>query len=128
MQETFIRLWQRARRFDQRYQPATWLCTVCARRCYDELRRRRRHREAVAEMEVEAVQPETMQADELLQLLRQAVACLPPKQRVVYQLREIECLDAEATAETLRMTVDQVKANLWNARNAVREKLKQYGI
>ena len=61
-------------------------------------------------------------------MLQQAVASLPPKQRVVYQLREIECLDAETTAAAIGMTIDQVKANLWNARNAVREKLKQYGI
>ena len=128
VQETFIRLWTRARRYNPRHTVASWLYTICARRCYDELRRRRRHREAVEQME----QPEStvgaMSEEQILALLRQAVDSLPTKQRVVYQLREIECLDAETTAEALRMTVDQVKANLWNARNTVREKLKQYGI
>lgn len=128
VQETFIRLWTRARRYNPRHTVAAWLYTICARRCYDELRRRRRHREAVEQMEFPVATAASMDADHILALLQQAVATLPPKQRIVYQLREIECLDAETTAEALHMTVEQVKANLWNARNTVREKLKQYGI
>ena len=128
VQETFIRLWTRARRYNPRHTVAVWLYTICVRRCYDELRRRRRHREAVEQMEQPVSTIGTMGEEQILALLRQIVDSLPTKQRVVYQLREIECLDAETTAEALRMTVDQVKANLWNARNTVREKLKQYGI
>jgi len=128
VQETFIRLWTRARRFDPRHSVATWLYTICARRCYDELRHRRRHREAVEQMEQSVAKAGNIDGEQILVFLQQVVATLPTKQRVVYQLREIECLDAESTAEALRMTVDQVKANLWNARNTVREKLKQYGI
>ncbi len=128
VQETFIRLWTRARRYNPRHTVATWLYTICVHRCYDELRRRRRHREAVEQMEQPVVTVGSLDEEQILALLRQAVASLPPKQRVVYQLREIECLDAETTATAARMTVDQVKANLWIARNAVREKLMQYGI
>lgn len=128
VQETFIRVWTRARRYDPRHSVAAWLYTICARRCYDELRRRRRHREAMGQMPVPVVDAGSMDTESILALMRQAVAALPTKQRIVYQLREIECLDAESTARAARMTVEQVKANLWNARRAVREKLKQYGI
>lgn len=128
VQETFIRLWTRARRFDPRHSVATWLYTICARRCYDELRRRRRHRETLDKLELPIASAADMDEEQILALLQQVVVTLPTKQRVVYQLREIECLDAESTAEALRMTVDQVKANLWNARNTVREKLNQYGL
>ncbi len=128
VQETFIRIWTRARRYDSRHTVATWLYTICARRCYDELRHRRRHREAVEQLSQPVTAPAGIDADRIMEFLQQAVSALPPKQRIVYQLREIECLDTETTAEVARMSVDQVKANLWNARNAVREKLKQYGI
>lgn len=128
VQETFIRLWTGARRYDPRHTVATWLYTICARRCYDELRRRHHHRDAMEQMKLPIVTVGNISEEQILALLRQAVAALPTKQRVVYQLREIECLDAESTATAARMTVDQVKANLWNARKAVREKLKQYGI
>lgn len=128
VQETFIRLWRKARRYDPRYSVATWLCTICARRCYDELRRRRRYREAVAAMPTDPVDADSLAAADLLSLLRQATASLPPKQRVVYQLRELECLSTDEVAAATRMSVDQVKANLYVARNTVREKMKHYGI
>ncbi|MBQ8704026.1 MAG: RNA polymerase sigma factor [Bacteroidales bacterium] len=128
VQETFIRLWRHARRYDPRQSLAAWLCTICARRCYDELRRRQRHRKALAEMPVETAQPDTMGTDELLTLLHQVVTTLPPKQQVVYQLREIECLSTDEVARATRLNADQVKANLHVARTTVREKLKHYGI
>lgn len=128
VQETFIRLWKHARRYNPNQSLATWLCTICARRCYDELRRRQRHRKTLAEMTIEDVPSYDLVADELLALLHRTIATLPPKQRVVYQLREIECLSTDEVATATRMTADQVKANLFVARNTIREKLKDYGI
>lgn len=128
VQETFIRLWQRARRFRPESSISSWLCTICARRCYDELRRRRRHREALAQMVTDDVRPDALEADELVALLQKVVSTLPTKQRIVYQLREIEQMSADEVAAAARLSVDQVKANLYVARNTVREKLKQYGI
>lgn len=128
VQETFIRLWQRAGRFRSESNVSAWLCTICARRCYDELRRRRRHREAVAQLVLDDVRSDTLEVAELRALLQRVVATLPAKQRVVYQLREIEQMSADEVAAATRLNVDQVKANLYLARNTVREKLKQYGI
>ncbi len=128
VQETFIRLWKHSRRYDPSKSLSTWLCTICARRCYDELRRRYRHFSLIIALPTEAVSPDDMAADELLSLLQQVVASLPPKQRTVYQLREIECLSADEVAIATRMSADHVKANLYVARTAVREKLKRYGI
>ena len=127
VQETFIRLWTHARRFNPTHTVATWLCTICCRRCYDELRRHRRLRIALPLPEP-TVQADDMEATELAELLRRAVALLPPKQRIVYQLREVEGLSADETAAATGQSPEQVKANLWAARNTVREKLKRYGI
>lgn len=127
VQETFIRLWTHARRYNPRHAVSTWLYTICCRRCYDELRRHRRLRNSLPTTEP-TVQADSMEAAELVELLRQAISTLPPKQRVVYQLREVEGLDSEETAEATHMSLEQVKANLWAARNTVREKLKRYGI
>lgn len=128
VQETFIRLWQHARRFDPNQNLTTWLCTICARRCYDELRRQRRHRIMLANLPIDNTQPDAMASEELLTLLQYVTASLPPKQRIIYQLREIECLSTEEVADVTRMSVDQVKANLSVARKTVREKMKQHGI
>ena len=128
VQETFIRLWKHSRRYNPGQSLSTWLCTICARRCYDELRRKQRHRKTIAEMPIDVAYPDDMATDELLHLLHQVIEDLPTKQRMVYKLRVIEDLDAEITAKAVRMTIDQVKANLFVARNKVREKLKEYGI
>ena len=128
VQETLIRLWRHSRRYDPRHSLATWLCTICARRCYDELRRRRRHYAAAASLYIESVNPDAMATEELLNLLNHVVATLPPKQRVVYRLREIEGFSVEETATATGMNADQVKANLCVARNKVRENLQRYGI
>lgn len=126
VQETFIRLWTHVRRYDPHYSLTTWLCTICCRRCYSEMRR---HRRLTHEMpDVSTPQADTMETAELADLLRQAIATLPPKQRIVYQLREVEGLSADETAAAVHQSLEQVKANLWAARNTIKEKLKRYGI
>jgi len=127
IQETFIRLWTRAHRYDGRYNVSTWLYTICSRRCYDEMRHHRKMLSAIQLPEV-VVQADSMEASELAELLKSVVASLPIKQRLIYQLREVEGLSTDDTAVAVKMSHEQVKANLWAARNAVREKLKQYGI
>ena len=80
VQETLIRLWTHARCYKPVHSVATWLCTICCRRCYDELRRHRRLRAAIPLPEPSAP-ADTMEAAELADLLRKAVSALPPKQR-----------------------------------------------
>lgn len=126
VQETFIRLWTHVRRYDPHYNLDTWLRTICCRRCYSEMRRHRRLTTIMPD--IPATQADTMEVSELAELLRHAIATLPPKQRIVYQLREIENLSAEETAAVVHQSLDQVKANLWVARNTIKEKLKSYGI
>lgn len=128
VQETFIRLWKHSRRYNPTQSLSTWLCTICVRLCYDELRRKRRHRETLSEMTIDNIPPDALDTEELLNLLHQVIASLPYKQRVVYQLREIECLTTEEVSFATRLSVNQVKANLYVARNTVREKMKKYGI
>lgn len=127
VQETFIRLWTHARRYNPQHSVSTWLYTICCRRCYDELRRHRRLRAALSLVEP-ITQADAMEASEITALLRSIITCLPPKQRVVYQLREVDGLSAEDTSIATRQSLEQVKANLWAARKTVREKLKRYGI
>lgn len=128
VQETFIQLWTHARRYNPRHNLSTWLYTICCRECYDEMRRRKRRQKTIAAMPKITTEMSKLETDELQDLLRWATSELPPKQRVVYQLREIEEFDTEETALTTQMTPEQVKANLWAARKGVKEKLKEYGI
>lgn len=60
---------------------------------------------------------------EMKQLLRRAVESLPPPEREVYELREIEELPGEAVAVRLKITVPAMKSRLHRARANLREYL-----
>ncbi|HCW09182.1 MAG TPA: RNA polymerase sigma factor, partial [Cytophagales bacterium] len=56
---------------------------------------------------------------------------LPDKQRQVMHLRDIEGYSYNEISEILELDMNQVKVNLFRARNAVREKLLKlnaYGL
>jgi RNA polymerase sigma-70 factor (ECF subfamily) len=59
------------------------------------------------------------------------IASLPEKQRQVIHLRDIEGYSYNEICEILELDMNQVKVNLFRARNAVREKLTKmnaYGL
>lgn len=90
-QDTFLRLWQQAGRFDpERGSCAAWLATIAQRRAIDELRGRRgtSRRREVALPELVADEQDLGLAD-LSQLradLQSALAELPPPQREAIEL------------------------------------------
>ena len=61
--------------------------------------------------------------EEMQQILDEAVAGFKPDFRTVFQLRDIEELSTEETAEALGISIPAVKSRLLRARLALREKL-----
>ncbi|GIV04694.1 MAG: RNA polymerase subunit sigma-24 [Fimbriimonadales bacterium] len=64
--------------------------------------------------------------NDLRERVQQAVAELPDSLRPVLQLRDIEGLSTEETAEKLGLTQAAVKARLHRARELLRQKLETY--
>jgi len=64
-----------------------------------------------------------MERAELRELLDRALAELDDKYRIVFVLRDIEGLSTEETADTLGLTISNVKVRLLRARMQLREKL-----
>lgn len=131
-QEVFIRVWQKAHRFNPQYAPSTWIYSITCHLCYDQLRRQRwllplSRFDFFAETKSYRCDP-PMEHQELWDIYKKIAQSLPTKQRMVFTLREIEGLDTEQTAKMLRMTSDQVKSNLSQAKKTVRIKLEKYGI
>ena len=66
-----------------------------------------------------------------MQRINQLIASLPEKQRQVIHLRDVEGYSYNEICEILELDMNQVKVNLFRARNAVREKLMKinaYGL
>lgn len=116
---------------------ATWLYRITTNLCLDSLRRRR---EQVAFSLDEPLQTEKgtlarqLQADEegpeaiverreFQFLVQQLIATLPPEQRLVLILRELQGLSYEEIALIMQCSLGTVKSRLSRARNALKEKL-----
>jgi RNA polymerase sigma factor (sigma-70 family) len=66
---------------------------------------------------------EVLQASEAHQRVALLVAALPEKQRTVLHLRDVEEYTYDQIAETLQISMDDVKVNLHRARKNIRERL-----
>jgi RNA polymerase sigma-70 factor (ECF subfamily) len=74
---------------------------------------------------------EATENSENMQRISQLIASLPEKQRQVMHLRDIEGYSYNEICEILELDMNQVKVNLFRARNAVREKfvkINAYGL
>ena len=63
---------------------------------------------------------------ELKDILSAALSQLSPSTRIVFQLRDMEELSTEETAETLGISISAVKSRMLRARLQLREKLNRY--
>ena len=74
---------------------------------------------------------ESTELDESMQKITQMIQALPEKQRQVIHLRDVEGYSYQEICDILELDMNQVKVNLFRARNAVREKLAKidaYGL
>ena len=63
----------------------------------------------------------SMEQDERINAIRQVMEQLPEKQRVAMQLRDFEGRSYKEIAEVMEITEDQVKVNIFRARQTVRQ-------
>jgi len=64
-----------------------------------------------------------IEQDERIDSIRQAIEQLPEKQRIAMQLRDFEGRSYKEIAEVMEISEDQVKVNIFRARQALRAKL-----
>lgn len=122
-QEVFFKLYQGLSAIQSTSHLTHWLRRTAVHRCIDHSRRKYFRRESPLE-EVQEVATATAPADSFLhERLRQTVAQLPQKQRMVVLLRYEEELNAGEIAELLKMPVNTVKSTLHRALEELRGKL-----
>lgn len=129
VQESFIKLWQQ----DPEPPAAAvlpWLLTVTRNGSLDRLRKRRL---VPAEQAVLEAHPDTaagpdrrVAGDEFGERLQSAVAGLREPYRSLVVLREIQGLEYQTIAETLSLSLSQVKVYLHRARRKLRQELSEY--
>jgi RNA polymerase sigma-70 factor, ECF subfamily len=129
VQETFVRLWQQARRFDpERGSVATFIFAIARHNAID-LRRRLSARPS----EVELLDDQAAGSDPVEALLdsltiRDALQMLTPRHREVLELYLVEGRKQTEIAELLDLPVGTVKTRTYHAVRAFRLALEECGI
>src|SRR5271156_2266287 len=128
MQEAFLKSYQHLGEFQGNSRFYTWLVRIAVNQALMKLRKRRPNQVSL-DGEVEDWGPspeERYKQAELGTILSSTIAELEPAFRIVFQLRDIEELSTEETAEALGLSIPAVKSRLLRARLKLRQKLNRY--
>jgi RNA polymerase sigma-70 factor (ECF subfamily) len=110
-QQTFVRAWQAADRFDTARDPAPWLATIAKRVAMDlrrsEVRRTARDRRDTADMHAAAPDIDAL---DLAWRVRDAIDTLPRDEAAVVRLQHLDGLTHSEIADTLGVAPGTVKS------------------
>jgi RNA polymerase sigma-70 factor (ECF subfamily) len=136
VQMTLLRVWQRRREYDSKWQPNTWIFRIATNIAIDLLRSRRSrersspgvlHHLRQAGVRQERHDQSRLSVEEVHRIFLELAADLTEKQRVVFVLREIEGRPSHEVARILGCRESTVRNHLFNARKLLRERLlEQY--
>jgi len=139
MQEAFLKAYEHLGDFEGNSRFYTWLVRIAVNQALMKLRKRRPNVVSLDEeietgedsipREVEDWGPspeKRFEQTELSGILSKVVSDLDPSFRIVFQLRDIEELSTEETAEALGLSVPAVKSRLLRARLKLRQGLNRY--
>ena len=141
-QETFIRVYRQADRFKTEYKFKTWLYTIAANRCRDELRKLSRRPSVpldgsgnLAGREFQEKRPislpdkgagprEIAKAREFIKMLEEELGGFSPQHREVVVMNRLLGLKYDEIAEVLGIPSGTVRSRLHYALAQLRERLK----
>ncbi len=139
MQEAFLKAFEHLGDFEGHSRFYTWLVRITVNQALMKLRKRRPNvvsldneietEDDLLPREVEDWGPtpeERFEQTELQRILSTVIAELEPGFRIVFQLRDVEEISTEETAEILGLSVPAVKSRLLRARLKLRQKLNRY--
>ena len=139
LQEAFLKAYEHLDGFKGDSKFYTWIVRIAVNEALMKLRKRRPNvvsldedvdtGEDMVPREVEDWGPspaERFEQTQLHDILNSAISELDPSFRIVFQLRDIEEMSTEETADVLHLSVPAVKWRLLRARLKLRQKLNRY--
>lgn len=140
-QEIWVKVWQRMDKYRGEAKFTTWLHPIAVRRAVDHLRKRRRWFDrflpftrsdndpdappAFEPVDQEPTAPVQIEHQERHAHFEHLLSTLPPKQRAVLALREIQGLSYDEIATALGCRRGTVMSRLFHARRLLAQKLRE---
>ena len=138
VQETMMKVWNRREQWEQIESMEAFCLTICRNLALDKTRKMTDNEQSLdteehdtpdrsytADPEEQAIQQDR------IRLVRQIIDGLPEKQRSVMQLRDFEGKSYKEIAAILEISEEQVKINIYRARQTIKQKYIQadkYGL
>lgn len=139
VQETLIKVWNRRDEWGQIESIEAYCLTVCRNMALDKTRKKANRNEDL-DTETTGQSPDESYSanpehkavlNDTVAIVRRLIDSLPEKQRSIMQLRDVEGKSYKEIAEVLGISQEQVKVNLFRARQTIRQKYietEEYGL
>ena len=131
-QKVFIALWERRFSIDPNQSIKSYLFTAVKNRCLNYLRDQKKYRSKVLDIDCGDINLEAESApdhfgmNELRKRIEVALATLPEKCRLVFEMSRFQGLKYKEIAEELGIAQKTVEAHMSKAMKALRSQLKDY--
>ena len=127
VQEVLVKVWQKRKELAEIENKEAWCMTVTRNLALDKLRRKKVILDNVDDHRNIADKSMTpyrsLQSEDTMTLIREAIAQLPEAQQHVIHLRDIEGYKYQEIADITGYSIDKVKVYLHRARISLRHKL-----
>lgn len=131
-QETFVKVWLSLKTFNGENRFSTWLYKITCNTCYDRLRALRHSPldngsafsdsiHIPSEVNIET----SLSNKQLKELILRYTDELPPQQKLVFMLRDVEELEVAEVEIITELSAKQIKSTLYLARKNICNKIKQ---
>ncbi|MBL7817669.1 MAG: sigma-70 family RNA polymerase sigma factor [Saprospiraceae bacterium] len=135
VQEVFIKVWNKRDDMQEVNNPEAYCMTLTRNLSLDKIKSKHRQTAEIGEAlqltDSESTPYTTLEKNDALTQIRKWMQELPEKQRLTMHLRDIEGMAYDEIAESLDISMAQVKVNLHRARQFIREKMlatERFGI
>ena len=135
VQDTMIRVWNKREEWTQFGSIEAYCLTVAKNLAIDRSQKKEAQNvELTPEMEEESEISgpyDQLVNNERMSIIHRLINELPEKQRLIMQLRDIEGESYKEIAKSLNLTEEQVKVNLFRARQKVKQRyleIDEYGL
>lgn len=134
VQDTMVAIWQKIRKIKSVEGYKSWMYRIVVNKCYDELRKMKRHPEFTADDNTWALisnkisegPSSDLENKETARIIKLLTDRLSPKQKAVFVLSDLEDMSGDEISEITGMSKSGIKSNLHYARKNISEMIEKY--
>lgn len=131
VQDTLIKVWNKRDTWESIDSIEAFSITVCRNLSLDRIKKHENLNDSIEELQIDKPDKSSNPFDKTLQrdrieLVKNLISALPEKQKSCMQLRDFEGKSYKDIACILNITEEQVKVNIFRARQTIKERFIKY--